>query len=131
MNFEFSPSSTTLYIVYDNNRFCGYNCQTNGLDKWSVKNFNSIPANFKRKHNRLIGISFNPKQGGSIILYSHFYYTIIRFKEKIPKESRIVKTAEQALEMNHNFDIYYREKPILYLTNIDENNLFVIENTWT
>ncbi len=55
MNFKFCRNCKYLYVVYDNNKFSGFNLKKCKMSGWSVRNLNKFPKDFMNKHNKLIG----------------------------------------------------------------------------
>ncbi len=55
MNFKFCRNCKYLYVVYDNNKFSGFNLKKCKMAGWSVRNLNKFPKDFMNKHNKLIG----------------------------------------------------------------------------
>jgi hypothetical protein len=121
---NFSLSASTLWIVYDNNKFFGFDLSIKQLTKWSSQNLNKFPLYYLNHFNKLTGIL--ELTANKVMVSCPFFYSIIDLTKAVPQE---VPKDTQDARMAASWQLVKRQNPIIGIE-FYEDELVLLESSW-
>lgn len=143
---SFHLASSVLVVACWSGFFYLYNVEERELQEYTTSNCNQIPKQQLRGRPRLIGVSFNPANPDTMVLFSSSFLCSVDMSKAAPEGEVSIKSGDgdnKKLKIKHhkkkdkhnaaltdNFRIVDRYRPILHMEFLDGNTMVVVERPW-